>query len=155
MGTKSDPVLIRDAVADDIPAMVELLAQLFSIEQDFVPDAEKQGRGLALLLAQPGAHVLVAEREGRVVGMISVQTLISTAEGGLWGWWKTWWWVRGIGGRGLAGGCFGAWRLVRGRWGLAGCNCWPIAIMSRPWTSIHGAVGAGPHCWLCAGIPEY
>ncbi|WP_018952517.1 GNAT family N-acetyltransferase [Thioalkalivibrio sulfidiphilus] len=82
MGTKSDPVLIRDAVADDIPAMVELLAQLFSIEQDFVPDAEKQGRGLALLLGQPGAHVLVAEREGRVVGMISVQTLVSTAEGG-------------------------------------------------------------------------
>ena len=82
MGTKSDPILIRDAVADDIPAMVELLAQLFSIEQDFVPDAEKQGRGLALLLAQPGAHLMVAEREGRVVGMISVQMLISTAEGG-------------------------------------------------------------------------
>jgi ribosomal protein S18 acetylase RimI-like enzyme len=81
MGKKPDPVLIRDAVAADIPAMVELLAQLFSIEQDFVPDAEKQGRGLALLLAQAGAHVLVAELDGRVVGMITLQTLISTAEG--------------------------------------------------------------------------
>jgi len=78
---KSDPVLIRDAVAQDIPAMVELLSQLFSIEQDFVPDGEKQGRGLALLLAQAGAHVLVAEVQGRVVGMVSLQTLISTAEG--------------------------------------------------------------------------
>jgi len=81
MDTKSDAVLIRDAVADDIPAMVELLAQLFSIEQDFVPDADKQGRGLALLLAHAGAHVLVAELGGRVVGMITLQTLISTAEG--------------------------------------------------------------------------
>jgi ribosomal protein S18 acetylase RimI-like enzyme len=78
---KSDPVLIRDAMAKDIPAMVELLSQLFSIEQDFVPDAHKQGRGLELLLEQSGAHVLVAEVQGRVVGMVSVQTLISTAEG--------------------------------------------------------------------------
>lgn len=82
MGTKSDAPLIRDAVAADIPAMVGLLTELFSIEQDFVPDAEKQGRGLSLLLAQPGAHVVVAELAGRVVGMITVQTLISTAEGG-------------------------------------------------------------------------
>ena len=82
MGTKPDPVLIRDAVAADIPAMVELLSQLFSIEQDFVPDADKQGRGLVLLLAHAGAHMLVAELEGRVVGMITTQTLISTAEGG-------------------------------------------------------------------------
>lgn len=81
MGTKSNALLIRDAVAEDIPAMVELLAQLFSIEQDFVPDAEKQGRGLALLLAQPGAHVLVAVLGGRLVGMITVQTLVSTAAG--------------------------------------------------------------------------
>lgn len=63
--------------------MVSLLAELFSIEADFSFDPEKQRRGLADLLKRGDeACLLVCEREGEVVGMCSVQALISTAEGG-------------------------------------------------------------------------
>jgi ribosomal protein S18 acetylase RimI-like enzyme len=77
-------ITIRPARHEDIPRMCDLLAELFSIESDFVPDREKQVHGLnALLAAPPGkALLLVAVNDGTVVGMSTVQTLISTAEGG-------------------------------------------------------------------------
>ena len=60
-----------------------LLGELFSIEADFSFDPEKQRRGLADLLGRGDeACLLVCEREGEVVGMCSVQALVSTAEGG-------------------------------------------------------------------------
>ena len=64
--------------------MTELLAELFALESDFTPDLEKQKGGLSYLLADPTGRscVFVAERAARGVGMASVQTLISTAEGG-------------------------------------------------------------------------
>jgi len=76
------PIQIRHADTADIPALVGLLRQLFSIEQDFEPDPDKQARGLALLLDSSHAQVFVAEQAGRVVGMLSVQVLVSTAQGG-------------------------------------------------------------------------
>jgi len=76
------PIQIRHADTADIPALVGLLRQLFSIEQDFEPDPDKQARGLALLLDSSQAQVFVAEQAGRVVGMLSVQVLVSTAQGG-------------------------------------------------------------------------
>ncbi|CAI8784433.1 GNAT family N-acetyltransferase [Methylococcus capsulatus] len=75
-------ILIRPAETRDIEAMVELLGTLFSIEADFTFDPDRQRRGLALLIGSSADRVLVAECEGRVIGMCSVQTLISTAEGG-------------------------------------------------------------------------
>ncbi len=75
-------VRIRPANADDIAAMSRLLSQLFSIETDFVADEEKQQRGLQLLLDSPDGHCVVAEGQDRVIGMATVQVLISTAEGG-------------------------------------------------------------------------
>jgi GNAT superfamily N-acetyltransferase len=73
---------IRAATRTDIPAMVELLGELFSIESDFTPEAAKQQGGLELLLARGDkACLLVAEDSSRVVGMISAQMLVSTAEG--------------------------------------------------------------------------
>ena len=77
------PFVIRSATAADIPAMVRLLETLFSIEADFMPDSARQQRGLELLLAR-GEHalLLVAERDGGVMGMCSAQVLISTAQGG-------------------------------------------------------------------------
>lgn len=62
--------------------MTRLLGELFSIEQDFTLDEVKQRAGLQQLLASDGSCVLVAEFKQRVVGMCSVQTLVSTAEGG-------------------------------------------------------------------------
>jgi len=76
------PISIRKATAADVEALVPLLADLFSIEADFRPDVERQRRGLALLLAAPAQSlVLVAERGGEVVGMVTVQLVVSTAEG--------------------------------------------------------------------------
>jgi ribosomal protein S18 acetylase RimI-like enzyme len=77
-----DTLILRDAQESDLDAMVDLLQQLFAIEADFNPEPDKQRRGLALMLAQPGhAKLLVAEFGGRVVGMLTAQVLVSTGEG--------------------------------------------------------------------------
>ncbi len=75
---------LRHARSGDIPRMCDLLAELFSIESDFVPDREKQVHGISTLIAHPPGKVLilVAVIDELVVGMATVQTLISTAEGG-------------------------------------------------------------------------
>ncbi len=75
--------VIRRAGAENIPALVGLLRLLFSIEKDFVFNADKQERGLRLLLASPQAAVFAAEQGGQVIGMCTGQLLISTAQGGL------------------------------------------------------------------------
>ena len=76
--------LIRRATSDDIPGMCDLLCELFSIESDFSPDREKQARGLKLLLSDTASTsiIIVADRGDEIIGMCSVQTLISTAQGG-------------------------------------------------------------------------
>ncbi|WP_084435498.1 GNAT family N-acetyltransferase [Desulfomicrobium escambiense] len=75
------PITIRHAQAEDIAAMTGLLGHLFAIEADFAADEQAQMRGLSLLL-RAGACLLVADEDGAVVGMVSIQTVISTAEGG-------------------------------------------------------------------------
>lgn len=77
------PPVIRKAVPEDLPALTALLEALFSIEEDFVFDGQKQRRGLFLMIDGCGKHrrMLVAELSGEVVGMCSAQILISTAEG--------------------------------------------------------------------------
>jgi ribosomal protein S18 acetylase RimI-like enzyme len=73
---------LRQAESGDIDSMVALLDQLFSIEKDFAVDPAKQRRGLAELMARDDACVLVCEHDGEIIGMCTVQVLISTAEGG-------------------------------------------------------------------------
>ena len=73
---------VRPADPADLEELVLLLGQLFALETDFDYNPAKQRRGLQLLMANPGALVLVAERQGRVVGMCTGQLLVSTAEGG-------------------------------------------------------------------------
>ncbi len=77
----NDPC-IREARQTDIPGMTELLETLFAVEEDFSFDKELQTNGLKLLLDNPAACLLVAESEGKTVGMCSGQLTISTAEGG-------------------------------------------------------------------------
>ena len=76
-------VEVRDAVVKDIDVLVMLLEQLFSIEKDFIFNAERQRKGLLMMIEGCGKHraVKVAEYNGNVVGMCSVQTRISTARG--------------------------------------------------------------------------
>lgn len=60
-----------------------LLGLLFGQEAEFVADPLRQQGGLAELLAHPDrSSVLVAEREGEVLGMVSLQVTVSTALGG-------------------------------------------------------------------------
>lgn len=73
---------IRAARTDDIDTMGALLAELFAIEDDFAIDPLKQREGLRLLLEEPETAVWVAETAGIVVGMITMQRLVSTAAGG-------------------------------------------------------------------------
>ena len=74
-------MIVRRANYKDIPEMSSLLSELFAIEDDFTVDAEKQSRGLKLLLDTPNAVVLVAEEDECVIGMVSMQSLVSTAIG--------------------------------------------------------------------------
>jgi GNAT superfamily N-acetyltransferase len=75
-------ITIAPASEADIPELIDLLAVLFSIEQDFSPDPDKQRRGLATLLASPTGHIAIArDTSSRAVGMATAQLVISTAEG--------------------------------------------------------------------------
>ena len=76
-------ISIEKAEAADIDALVKLLEVLFSIEQDFSPDATAQRDGLTLLLDDPDrVQVFIARHPvAGVVGMVSAQLVISTAVG--------------------------------------------------------------------------
>jgi len=75
-------IKIREAYQKDIPQMCDLLNGLFSIEADFISNPDKQARGLQLLLEDKDHSLVLAAAVGdEVVGMCSVQTLISTSEG--------------------------------------------------------------------------
>lgn len=76
-----DEFSIREATFDDIPFMSVLLEELFTIEDDFVIDTQKQIDGLSLLLEQSNSIVLVAQHHQYTIGMVSMQELISTAMG--------------------------------------------------------------------------
>ena len=77
-----DDVVIRRAEVADLQSLAALLRLLFSIEEDFSFNEEKQLHGLHLMLESQSAIVLVAVVGRQVVGMCSGQLLISTAEGG-------------------------------------------------------------------------
>ena len=81
-------VRITMAGRRDLPELVELLGRLFSIEQDFQPEAARQRRGLDLVLRKPRrALVLVArDSKGRAIGLASAPLVISTSEGALPAW---------------------------------------------------------------------
>lgn len=74
-------MIIRRAKQDDIPAMAELLGELFAIEDDFVIDSIKQTNGLKLLLEMPDSIALVVQIEDQIIAMATVQKLVSTAMG--------------------------------------------------------------------------
>ncbi len=78
---------IRNAEHRDLEHMVRLLKILFDVEEDFAVDHKLQRNGLKMMLdAGRKRHCIkVAEMDGEVVGMCTVQLLISTAEGGVVG----------------------------------------------------------------------
>ena len=83
----STDIAIRPACTEDIPKLCDLLSDLFARETDFESDQGRQSRGLNLLVHDQSGRslVLVAASRDEIIGMCTVQTLISTAEGGLVG----------------------------------------------------------------------
>lgn len=78
-----EQLFIEPATTDDLPQLADLLYDLFSQEADFIPDREKQMRGLRLILEQPNrGRIFVLRNQARIIGMINLLITISTAEGG-------------------------------------------------------------------------
>jgi GNAT superfamily N-acetyltransferase len=74
---------IEQATLEDLPQLIDLLHDLFSLEGDFVPNRAKQMRGLRLILEQPSrGRIFVLRHNGQILGMINLLFTISTAEGG-------------------------------------------------------------------------
>ncbi len=74
---------IEPATLDDLPMLADLLHELFTMESDFVPDRDKQVRGLKLILEDPSrGRIFVLRNDHLIIGMINLLITISTAEGG-------------------------------------------------------------------------
>lgn len=83
-----DHIIFNEANEADIPDLILLLSALFSIEKDFNPDATKQQKGLTLVIQNSlSATIQVARNaDGKVIGMVSAQLVISTAQGAASAW---------------------------------------------------------------------
>ena len=75
-------VTIRQATHEDIEELVNLLKELFSIENDFSFDPRKHRQGVSMMLDEDRSCIMVACIDDKVTGMCTVQLLLSTAEGG-------------------------------------------------------------------------
>ncbi len=74
---------VEMATLDDLPALTELVMDLFSTSGDFMPDREVQERGLRLILEQPNrGRIVVVRNDDRIFGMVNMLFTISTARGG-------------------------------------------------------------------------
>ncbi|MCH9814097.1 MAG: GNAT family N-acetyltransferase [Epsilonproteobacteria bacterium] len=78
-------VEIAEATPQDIKAMNKLLEQLFALERDFEYDESKHTKAFELLVSSASATIIVAKYQGLVVGLSTMQELISTASGGVSG----------------------------------------------------------------------
>ncbi len=75
-------ICYRFAQPDDLPYLVDFLAMLFSLEEDFTFSADKQQKGLHMLLQSERSTIFVAHDDHNLVGRVTGQITISTAEGG-------------------------------------------------------------------------
>lgn len=70
------------ATEADLPALADLLHELFTLESDFRPERDKQLRGLKMILDTPALGRLFALRvDGKVAGMANALVTVSTAQG--------------------------------------------------------------------------
>lgn len=78
-----DAPRVEPATIEDLPALIELVTDLFSRSDDFRPDAAAQERGLRLVLEQPNrGRIFVVRNKDRIFGMVNLLFTISTARGG-------------------------------------------------------------------------
>lgn len=83
-----DHILFNEATTADIPDLISLLFDLFSIEKDFNSDSAKQQKGLALVIENKvSATIQVARNaDDKVIGMVSAQLVMSTEQGATSAW---------------------------------------------------------------------
>lgn len=73
---------IEIATLADIPRLNELLTLLFTQEDEFQSDAEKQAAGLERIISNPRVgHILVLRQDGDIVAMVNLLSTVSTALG--------------------------------------------------------------------------
>ncbi len=75
--------MIEEAAIEDIPALCELLGELFSEEIDFHPDMARQAAGLELILTNPERGRIFVERRGdTVAAMVNLLFIANVTRGG-------------------------------------------------------------------------
>ncbi|MGL4401679.1 MAG: GNAT family N-acetyltransferase, partial [Luteolibacter sp.] len=80
---KDDRPRVEPATIEDLPALTELVMNLFALSGDFSPDRAVQERGLQLILEQPNrGRIFVIRNQDRIFGMVNLLFTISTARGG-------------------------------------------------------------------------
>jgi N-acetylglutamate synthase-like GNAT family acetyltransferase len=74
---------VEPATIEDLPALTQLVMDLFAFSGDFTPDHDAQERGLRLILEQPSrGRIFVLRNDHRLIGMVNLLFTISTAMGG-------------------------------------------------------------------------
>lgn len=74
---------VESATIEDLPALTELVMNLFALSGDFSPDRAVQERGLQLILEQPNrGRIFVVRNQNQIFGMVNLLFTISTARGG-------------------------------------------------------------------------
>ncbi|MEO5714426.1 MAG: GNAT family N-acetyltransferase [Luteolibacter sp.] len=82
-GQEQDRPVVEAATIEDLPALTELVMNLFALSGDFSPDRAVQERGLQLILEQPNrGRIFVVRNKDRIFGMVNLLFTISTACGG-------------------------------------------------------------------------
>lgn len=82
--SRGTDVRVEPATIEDLPELVQLVAELMSQQEDFNPDRSAHQRGLSLILEQPNrGRIFVLRNEDRIFGMANLLFTISTAMGGL------------------------------------------------------------------------
>ena len=75
-------IAIDFATENDLPALADLLHELFTLESDFKPERAKQIAGLKLILDTPAiGQLFVLRVDGEVAGMANALITVSTAQG--------------------------------------------------------------------------
>jgi len=80
----SDKPRVEMATLDDLPAITELVMDLFSMSSgELRPDREIQERGLRLILEDPSrGRIVVIRNQDQIFGMVNMLFTISTERGG-------------------------------------------------------------------------
>lgn len=81
--SKDDRPRVEPATIENLPALTELVMNLFALSGDFSPDRGVQERGLQLILEQPNrGRIFVIRNQDQIFGMVNLLFTISTARGG-------------------------------------------------------------------------